>query len=328
MCAMRIKMAEPRHYELEEYELPATPGPEEVLIQAACSLISPGTELAIYTGKHSFFGVSNWLRFPMYPGYCMAGRVLAAGSAVTHVRAGDRIFATMPHATHAVVRASDVLKIEYDEVGWEAAAFAELGAIALNGVRMAEVTLGAHVLVAGQGIIGLLAARLAKLAGAMPLVVMDLNSARLALGREFGADAAVNTDEGLAEQADIVIEATGNPQVIPRALGYARTQGRVVLLGSPHGEVSVNFYEHLHARRLQVVGAHINSSRHAATPADPWTIVRNKQVFLDLVRRGLIHPERLITHRIRPAEADRVLKEIASGKAPDALGILIRWDEV
>ena len=188
MKYFRAVFPEIRRCEIQPFELPNL-GTREALIRIEVSLISPGTETIIFTGRHSNLQRPNpgWPRFPFEPGYSAAGRVVQIGSGVQEVKVGDRVALPTPHASHAI---AEVLKLTLipKDLPMEQATFTELGAIALNGVRIANIGLGDSVVVAGQGLIGLLATRMLKLSGAMPLLTADLCESRRALGVAYGAD--------------------------------------------------------------------------------------------------------------------------------------------
>ena len=334
MKSYRAVFPEPGRCEIEPFDLPEL-SPDQVLVQIEASLISPGTETTIFTGKHSNLRQPNasWPRFPFHPGYSAAGKVLAVGAEVKGVKTGDRIFAAAQHATHAVVPAGNVAPIP-EGLSIEHATFAEIGAIALNGVRMAGIGLNDSVIVAGLGLVGLLTVRLLKLSGAMPLLATDLSAARRELGIDSGADKVMDP---LCENvldvvraatggrlADVVIDATGVPRVVAECFGWARRQGRVVLLGSPHGGVKVNFYPDIHGRNLHVIGAHLGGSMHPSIDNAPWSKDRNWEVFLQRAQRGDIQTERLITRRITPCELEAAYRSFADPVAKP-LGVVVDW---
>ena len=335
MRSYRAMIVQPGRCEIEVFDLPTELGPDDVLVEAEVTLLSPGTELVIYTGRHSALNdpESVWPKFPVTPGYSMVGRVLARGSQASGVEAGDRVFAAASHAAHAIVPASKLMRIS-DDLASSHAAFAELGAIAMNGVRRAQVALGESVCVVGLGLIGVLAMRLARLCGAMPLIAVDLSEPRRAVAKQLGADIVIDPAKedvlarvrgaGGGRAADVVIEATGVPRVVVSCIEWVRDQGRVMLLGSPHGSIDVNFYSHVHRRSLSLIGIHVMSSVHEPVLADPWNLVRNRRTFLDLLRRGDISVEPLISRTIVPQELDSVYRSLAAS-AGATLGVIIDW---
>lgn len=323
--------------QIERFEVPSAPPPGQVLVRIRRTLVSPGTEFAVFSGRHTNLSRSGdlWPRFPFYPGYSAVGEVLAKGEGVDHVCPGDTVFAEAPHASHALVPGAKVIKVA-PALGLERPAFTELGAIALHGVRSGGVMLGERVAVFGQGIVGLLALRLAHAAGATRLTAFDLDPRRLEIARRWGAGTTMTPEDGARQVemmraengghlSDVVIEATGNPIVISACLSCARTGGRVVLLGSPHGSIMINFYEDVQSRNLRLIGAHVGASEHAATNAAPWNRDRNRQTFLDLVLRGDVPVEELVTHRLTPSDLLEFYRG-ATERPGEFLGVIVDWE--
>ena len=323
--------------EIQPFELPAIKA-NEVLVRVESSLISPGTETNIFTGRHSNLQRPNpgWPRFPFEPGYAAAGRVLQIGAEVKEIQVGNRVALPCTHATHAISEPSKVTLIP-EALSTEHATFAELGAIALNGVRIANIGLGDSVVVAGQGLIGLLATRMLKLSGAMPLLSVDLCESRRAIGLAYGADQVLDPIAGNSfeaiknatggRRADVVIEATGVPRVVTECLTWARNHGRVVLLGSPHGNVEMSFYPDLHSRNLHLLGAHVGASYHPSIGEAPWTIERNRKTFLDFAAKGAIQIDPLITRRVVPDEMKSAYQSFAE-TPNDQLGVVVNWTQI
>src|SRR5215210_7552285 len=197
-----------------------------VLVRAAASLISAGTEkMAVDEGKKSlierarerpelvrqviekakneglvktFNAVRSKLGSSTALGYSAAGIVVGVGEDVTEFRAGDRVAcAGVGYASHAeVLSVPKNLCVRLPEgASFEAGAFGTLGAIALQGVRLAEPTLGESFVVIGLGLLGQLTVQLLKANGCRVFGI-DLDAAKVELARELGADeAAVNNDE-------------------------------------------------------------------------------------------------------------------------------------
>ena len=186
------------------------------LVRTAASLVSAGTERMVvdFAGK-SLVGKArsrpdlarqvldkakregllttaeaafNRLDQPMALGYSSAGTVVAAGAGLQDLRAGQRVACAgggyAVHAEYAVVPANLLASLP-DEVDFESAAFATLGAIALHGFRLAEAQLGERVAVIGLGLLGLLAVQIAAAAGCS-VIGFDLDERRVALARSLG----------------------------------------------------------------------------------------------------------------------------------------------
>ena len=308
---------------LEPYEF-LGPAGREVLVKAQASCVSPGTERAVLMGLP---GARR--RFPYVPGYSVVGRALAVGRAVTGIAVGDLVAGRMPHASRGIMAAGSVFKVPAG-VSSEQASFLELGIITLQGIRKAGIRPGDRVAVIGQGLIGQLAVRLARLAGAEP--VLAVASSRRRMGPALAAGGA---DEflSLAEephavsaiQADIVIEAVGSARAITVALEAARPGGTVVLLGSSRDlGRGLDWWNVAQRRGLTLVGAHISALPAADASAGRWTYAQEGTLFLDLLVSGRLDVSDLITWRARPEDCNEVYEVVAAG-GREHVGIVIQW---
>jgi len=335
MKALRVVFAAANECVLEEFDLPDQLESNNVLIKTVTTLVSIGTEMSIYDGTHSAIPdpENRWAKYPFFPGYCAAGTVEAVGSEVRSANVGDRVFVTGNHASHHVFP-EDELVLVPDKLSFEEAAFAKLGAISMNGVRTGQIALGESTVIFGQGLIGLLALQVAKIAGARPLIAVDLSDDRLDLSRKFGADIAVNpgkqdlaasicaaTDGNMARK---IIDASGSSRVIPQAVKLLETGGTLVLLGGPHGEVEMDFYTDVQARSLTIVGAH--EARIPFTPSYryPWSISENMKTVLNLIDAGSMSVKELITHQVSYENAAELFAGVAKNRA-EHLGMIIQW---
>ncbi|MCS7046040.1 MAG: alcohol dehydrogenase catalytic domain-containing protein, partial [Gemmataceae bacterium] len=104
---MQVRQAvivEPYRVAVRTVELPP-PAPNQILVETAVSAVSPGTELAVYTGTHQWLrdpNLPDW-KFPFRAGYSAAGTVLAVGSEITFCRPGDRVSYPGNHASHELL---------------------------------------------------------------------------------------------------------------------------------------------------------------------------------------------------------------------------------
>lgn len=312
--------------EIEAFDTPK-PAEHEVLLRTLVTLISPGTERAFFLGLPNAAA-----QFPLYPGYSNIAEVEQVGSAVA-LPVGARVATMAGHASHVILNAADCILVPAN-VDDEDAVFFTLATIALQAVRKARIELGESVLVIGAGLVGLLAAQLAKLAGGVPVVCVDREEKRLQFARALGIDHVMLSGDDLPAQvqaacgsggARVVIEASGHPTAIPTAFACTARYGRVVLLGSTRGETeSVNFYRDVHHKGLTVVGAH-NGTRpqHDSAPGW-WTLRDDEQVILKLMELGRLTIQPMVTHRFdwqdAPAAYDLLTQTDLS-----ALGIILDW---
>ena len=318
----RVTWLRPEVADLETVNI-VRPKAGQVLLRTHASLISPGTERAFLLGLPNTDSI-----FPSVAGYSAAGVVEEVGRGVSNLKPGDRAAGVSLHASRWVVDHQKLVRIP-DGVSDEDAAFIELGVIAMQGVRRAEIRPGERVVVLGQGLIGQLAIQIARWAGAAPIIAVARTPALAEIALASGADetVALENDPGAPArlQADVVIEATGSPQAVTTALECAAPGGRVELLGSARGITSdFSFDTAIAERNLTVIGAHITSIAQSESGHGRWTRADEGSLFLDLVANGSLNPAVLISHRMDPEDANRVYDELVLGDTR-SMGIVFDW---
>src|ERR671924_494115 len=268
-------------------------------------------------------------------GYSAAGRVLAAGSGVRELAPGDRVaIAGGGFAAHAEVDVvPSILCARVPEaVAADEAAFATLGAIALNGFRRAEAQVGSTIAVIGLGVIGQLAVRVVRAAGCRVFGV-DLSEELVELAREAGADALVRSELDAGSRWDgsmdavIVCASTASNDPILLAARLARDRAPVVVVGDVGMEVPrAPFYEkELDLRLARSYGPGRYDPNYELHGLDypvgyvRWTEQRNMAAFLDLVADGRLDPSELVTDRFHFAEAERAFEALTSNSGAVAI---------
>ena len=303
-------------------------GPEELLIRAHVSLLSPGTERAW------LLGLANTApRYPQGSGYSHIGEIVAVGDGVDGWQVGDRVASRARHRLYAAVPANMCSPVP-DGLTNERAAFFRLTSIAMQAVRKARIELGEPVAVIGCGLIGLLAMQLARLNGGLPVLSIDKDPRRLEFARALNVDAALAADESLksalraqcgGEEPAVVIEATGHPEAIPTAFDLARFGGRVVLLGSTRGETeAVNFYRDVHKKGLTVLGAHESARPQLDSAPGWWTHQADQATSLKLLAAGRLVVDPLTTHRFAWQDAASAYATLIRWE-PGMLGTILDW---
>jgi predicted dehydrogenase/threonine dehydrogenase-like Zn-dependent dehydrogenase len=281
---------------------------------------------------------------PIPLGYSLAGIVLEAGRGVVDLKARDRVAcAGAGVANHAEVNTVPKnLCVGIPEgVDDEEASFVTLGAIALQGVRVAGPTLGERVVVQGLGLIGLITVQLLRANGCRVLG-FDPSSERAALARELGADetvsanlleAAADFTRGHGADAVIVAASAKSNEPVNTAAEISRIKGRVVVVGMVGMELDrAPFYKRELDLRLSMScgpgrydPSYENAGHDYPFAYVRWTEQRNMQAFLELVATRQVTPKALITHRFPIAEADQAY-QLMTGGAPH-LGILLTYPE-
>lgn len=184
--------------------------------------------------------VFNKLGEPLPLGYCNAGEVIAVGEGVTEFMIGDRVSSNGHHAEVVCVPQNLVAKIP-DNVSYEEAAFAVIGSIGLQGIRLVNPTLGETVVVIGLGLIGLITAEL-LLANGCNVIGFDYDQRKVDIASKKGIQSYVSADidvvkvvEGITGQvgadAVMITASTSSHEVISQAAKMSRKRGRIVLVG-------------------------------------------------------------------------------------------------
>lgn len=298
--------------DLEPFEF-LSPSGAEVEVEVHFSTVSPGTERAVLCGLP---GARR--AFPYFAGYSAAGRVVAVGSRVTGYSVGDLVAGRVKHASGDSLQPAFLFSVP-DGVSAEAASFIELGIITLQGMRKARIAPGDRVAVVGQGLIGQLANRFARVMGATHVIAIaaSRNRAETAMAAG-GATEFVATRSGSFDpsciSADIVIEAVGTAEAIVLAAQCARPGGRVVLLGSSRGlSRDVDLGALLQEREISLVGAHISDMPAVDGSPGRHTYRQEGELFLEMLRSGRLSVSELVTWRPAAADCNAVYEVLATG---------------
>ncbi len=260
---------------------------------------------------------------PIPLGYSIAGEVLEAGRRVSCFAVGDRVAcAGAGLANHAEINAVPKnLSVRIpDGVSDEDASFVTLGAIALQGVRQAEPTLGERIVVMGLGLIGLITAQLLKANGCRVLG-FDPNPKRAALARELGVDIAISDSlreavkgftGGIGADAVVLTASTKSSEPLNLAAEICRLKARIVVVGLVGMTIDREpFYKRELDLKLSMSygpgrydPAYEMAGHDYPLPYVRWTEQRNMEAFLELVAEGRVTPSRLVTHRFSIANAE------------------------
>jgi 2-desacetyl-2-hydroxyethyl bacteriochlorophyllide A dehydrogenase len=341
MRARQALIREPYQVEVREVEL-QDPEPNQILVRTAVSAVSPGTELAVYTGTHQWLrdpNLTEW-KFPFRSGYSAAGTVIAVGADVRGCQAGDHVSYPGNHAS------AELLTVGHErgrmwklppKLDAEKAALACIARYGMGAAIRAGITLGRSAVVLGLGVIGQFTLRCLIAAGAFPVIGIDSIKMRREAALVAGADHVIDPgpDNGLAELtrllgghgAELVADATGIPDAVPVAMSLACDSGQVVVVGSPRGRAKeVNFYDDLHRRYLEVTGAHGNMLIEPAHKrlAGAWDLNKAQHWLLAALASGRLSVAGLITHSIAPEQLGSAYEGLLK-KKDEYLGVVVRW---
>lgn len=361
--------------EIEVLELPA-PALRSgwIVVRTAASLISAGTERAsVEKSKASLLErarkqpddvrqvvdmvrkegvvpaarkVLNKLDSYRALGYSAAGTVVESGC--DEFAPGDRVAcAGAGYAVHAgVIAVPKNLAVRIpDTVSFEEASFTTLGAIALQGVRQADLRLGETVAVIGLGLLGQISTAMLKASGCR-VIGVDVDSSQFDLARRFGADevveagpnavaAAESFSRGIGADAVLITAATSSNDPIVSAIRMARKKGRIVVVGAVGMDLPRSpFYE----KELEVTiscsygpGRYDPSYEEEGHDYPPgyvrWTENRNMSAVLDLVASGDLDLEQIITHRFDVTEAAQAYDLVTGETKEPFVGIVLTYPQ-
>ena len=341
----------------------------QLLIQTCHSLVSAGTErMLLEFGKAGWFekarqqpdkvrtvlekiktdglqptieAVFEKLDQPLPMGYCNVGKVLDKGRDTSGFQVGDRVVSNGKHAEAVSVPVNLCAKVP-DAVADDEAAFTVLGAIALQGIRLAQPTLGETVVVTGLGLVGLMTVQLLRAQGCRVLG-MDLDKDRLELAAQFGAEvvdlsdgqdpvaAAQAYSRGRGVDAVILTVSSKSNEPVSQAAKMCRKRGRIVLVGVTGLELSrADFFE----KELTFqVSCSYGPGRYDPNYEEKgndypigfvrWTEQRNFEAVLDMMADGKLDVKPLISHQFEIEEAEKAYELV--GGTEKSLGILLKY---
>jgi predicted dehydrogenase/threonine dehydrogenase-like Zn-dependent dehydrogenase len=347
--------------------------PGTVLVRNACSLVSAGTEKSVlefskanYLQKarqrpdlvrkvllrakneglwQTYQVVSNLIDQPIQLGYSSAGVAVAVGAGVTDVQAGDPVAcAGLFVATHSemVTVPRNLLVPVPQGVSMEQACFVTLGAIAMQGTRLAGFELGDQVLVYGLGLVGMLTAQLALAAGGRVLGV-DLDPDKVERARQIGVDALLagpttnrtilHLTGGYGVDKVLMCAATSSNDPIEAVPVVMRQKGVLVVVGDVRMDIPRRAY---FEKEIDIrISRSYGPGRYDPTyeeggidypyPYVRWTENRNMGAFLDLLSRRRLSVESLITHAYDIDDARRAYELIEGQRREPYLAIVLRY---
>jgi predicted dehydrogenase/threonine dehydrogenase-like Zn-dependent dehydrogenase len=288
--------------------------------------------------------IRNKLDQPLPMGYCNVGEVVEVGAGVSSFAVGDRVASNGKHAEIVAVPVNLCARVP-DSVANDAAAFTVLGAIALQGIRLVQPTLGEGVVVIGLGLIGLLTVQLLKAQGCRVLG-LDFDPVKLELARHYGAEtvdlksgadplaAAQTFSRGRGADAVIITASTRSNEPVHQAAQMSRKRGRIVLVGVTGLELSrADFFE----KELSFqVSCSYGPGRYDPQYEEKgndypvgfvrWTEQRNFEAVLDMLDESRLDVTALVSHRFAIEQAPSAYAVVAGSEA--SLGILLEYPQL
>lgn len=328
-----VEHTAPRTVRLVEEALDP-PGAGQVLVATRVSAISAGTELLVHRGEvaagealdETLEALGGRFAWPVRYGYAAVGDVVTLGPLAPRELLGRRVFAFQPHRSHFVAAASELVPLPAD-LDCGTAALLPSMETALSLIMDARPVPGERVLVAGQGVIGLLVTALLARMPLAAIVAVDPLPARRRAALALGATAAIEPGDAAralgADGADVAFELSGDPSALDQAIRATGREGRVVV-GSWYGtrRAAVELGTHFHRGRLTVRSSQV--SRIDPALAGRWSKARRLAFALELLRR--IRPGALITHRF-PVERAAAAFHLLDTSPGDVLQVLLTYEE-
>lgn len=351
---------------LAEVPLPRC-APNSILVRNAFSLISTGTERSIVSlGKKSLLGKAKArpdlvkkvidkakkegvlktfqeamgrLDVPTPLGYSSSGTVVAIGSEVTEFSLGDRVacvgqgFAS--HAEYIAVPKQLVSKLPED-LELECAAFGMLGAIAMHGLRSANLSFGSRVLVLGLGLLGLITVQILKAYGCQVLA-FDPIKQKVEMAQNLGVFATEDPEllqakiaeftDDLGVDATILTLATDKKEPLDAAIEMTRFRGKIVVVGvvDIHPDRNSLWHKEIELVVSKAAGPGSLEPSYELDGIDyplsyvRWTEQRNLQEFLRLMAQKLVRVDFLITHRYELNQAEQVYSDLVANTKADLI---------
>ncbi len=279
---------------------------------------------------------------PMAMGYCNVGVVIGVGDGVAGYKIGDRVVSNGNHAEVVVVPKNLCAPIP-EGVADEDAAFTVLGAIALQGVRLAVPTLGESFAVFGLGLVGLLTVQLLRVSGAR-VIGFDFDEERVALAKHYGAEAIclaggadpVQAGVTFSRQGGIdgvlVTAATSSDELMHQAAQMCRKRARIILTGVTGLHLQrADFYEKEITFQVSCSygpGRYDNSyeeeGRDYPIGFVRWTEQRNFCAVLDLLAEGRLDTGALISKRFAFDQVGEAYSALGERRA---IGILLEYPQ-
>lgn len=276
--------------------------------------------------------VFNKLEQPLPLGYCNVGTVIAVGEGVADFKVGDRVASNGHHAEYVCIPQNLAVHIP-ENVSDDEATFTVIGSIGLQGLRLANPTMGETFVVIGLGLIGLLTAQLLK-ANGCNVIGVDFDEIKLSLANEFGITSfnpregdvvkfvASYTNNLGADGVIITASAKGN-DIISQTAKMSRKRGRIILVGVIGLDLSrSDFYE----KELTFqVSCSYGPGRYDENyeqkgidyplPFVRWTEKRNFETVLQAISNSTINVKKLVTELVPLTDFHKIYNNISSSKS-------------
>jgi threonine dehydrogenase-like Zn-dependent dehydrogenase len=318
-----------------------------VLFRNQWSLISPGTELAVYTNRIDL-GDRRDDPFPAYPGYAAVGIIEAVGSVIESLSPGDRVLAISGHCSYAKFKPVNTFFLKLpDDISGKHATFIRMALITQATLCKADLRAGEWLGIVGLGLVGNLGAQIGRCAG-FNVITVGRSPLRSELAARCGIEHILSgSPEEVSEQVRfitgglgcrLVLDTSGTTKGLLKAIALAGDGGTISLVGVPWvSDPSVHATEimqPLFSRYLKIQGGwewdlplfEKDSDRSLPMLRNRYSVESNAKYTLQLIRKDAIQIDPLITHRIPPIAIQETYQGLLH-KRNEYLGVIIDWRE-
>ena len=303
------------------------PGPGRVLVKTAVTTISSGTERANLVGELNVSGakVLTEVVFPRRSGYSSAGVVEKVGEGVSGLMPGDRVamFWTT-HQLYNCIPQEQVYKLE-EGISFQEAALWHIATFPLAAIRKCRLEMGESAIVMGQGVLGMMAVKLLRIAGAAPIIAVDPVAEKREQALKLGADYALDpfepdfakTVRNLTNGGvKVAIEVTGVGKGLDGVLDCMGQFGRVALLGcTRHSDFTIDYYHKVHSPGITLIGAHTLARPDQDSHPGWWTTRDDALAIQKMVKLGRLEFSSMVAEFHSPKEAPEVYTRLATEKS-------------
>jgi threonine dehydrogenase-like Zn-dependent dehydrogenase len=300
---------------------PAPLGPREVVGRTVATLISTGTELAMYQGLSG--------PFPKAPGYAAAFRVTGVGREVTDLAVGDDAYCMGPHRSFQRCQREDLLPLPAGLAPAQAV-FARLMGVSMSTLTTTTARPPAMVVVTGLGLVGHLGARIFDLCG-YDVIACDPDERRRAIARQAGLKNVLAglpvEDPAVRGQVALVLECSGHEAAVLDGCRVVRKRGEVALVGAPwQKRTDLTAHQILHAVFNNYVVLRSGWEWELPVQAADFrggSILGNMAAALRWLADGRIAVDGLFT-AVSPRSAQQAYQTLLNGQS-DTLAIVFDW---
>ncbi len=280
-------------------------------------------------------------------GYSCSGSVIAMGKRIESVRQGDLVACAgaglANHADVVSVPGNLIARVGKKE-HLKAASLTTIGAIALQGIRRAQLQLGEYVCVLGLGLLGQLTVQMAKSSGCT-VIGVDLVPQRLTLAKQLGADAVFHASNDDVQKeiafftnhcgvdSTIITAASQSDAIIQQAMEITRKKGKVVIVG----DVGLNLQRNpFYKKEIDLlISCSYGPGRYDPTYENygqdypyayvRWTEQRNMQAFISLIEHNKLDLDEILAEEVSIEDIEQTYECIAAKKL---LGAVVRYDTI